>query len=177
MKQCTKCKQTKPFDAFYKRKGAAALRRSRCIECTNSDEIEARTHSTYQRDYHAANRDRILLRKNTSRARIEIRAVAIHGQAKRRAKNTGANFDIPVAMIEVLLRIGTCQRSGIKFDLEKHEKLQINPFAPSLDRKDSFKGYTVDNVQLVCDMYNRGKSQNTDEDFIAFCKAVAEFNT
>lgn len=47
---------------------------------------------------------------------------------------------------------------------------------PSLDRIDSYKDYTIDNVQWVNQKINFMKQSLTDEDFIKTCKEVAKYN-
>ena len=44
----------------------------------------------------------------------------------------------------------------------------------SLDRIDSTKGYTIDNVQWVHKYINLMKHQLTQQQFIDFCKKVVE---
>lgn len=46
-----------------------------------------------------------------------------------------------------------CQITGIPFDLNKFGCTRA-PFAPSLDRIDSRRGYTAGNVRVVCQMIN-----------------------
>ena len=48
-------------------------------------------------------------------------------------------------------------------------------FAPSIDRIDSSKGYTPDNIQIVCCAYNMGKKNMSDDDFENFILKAAEF--
>lgn len=48
------------------------------------------------------------------------------------------------------------------------------PFWPSIDRRDPNKGYTEDNIQLVCNLANFAKDQWSEEALVEFCKAVAE---
>jgi hypothetical protein len=46
----------------------------------------------------------------------------------------------------------------------------------SLERIDSTKGYTRDNVVLVCDAVNRAKLDLTLPEFVAMCRDVAAHN-
>lgn len=69
---------------------------------------------------------------------------------------------------------GTCPRTGFKFDFVPHETHRRNPFSPSLDRLDASKGYVKGNVQVVCSWYNIAKNEYTDEQMLAFCKAVVD---
>lgn len=53
----------------------------------------------------------------------------------------------------------------------------MNPFSPSLDRKDSSRGYVRDNVDVVCFMYNCAKNRFTDEDVLRFSHAfISAYN-
>ena len=73
---------------------------------------------------------------------------------------------------------GKCEVTGIKFDFGKRNKGAFqharNPWVPSLDRIDSSKPYTKDNVQMVIYMYNACKSKFSHEDVVKFCKQMAK---
>lgn len=49
---------------------------------------------------------------------------------------------------------GRCMVTGIPFEFERVSGSMRRPFAPSLDRIDSSKGYSADNVRLVCVLVN-----------------------
>jgi hypothetical protein len=49
-----------------------------------------------------------------------------------------------------------------------------HPRSPSLDRIDRTKGYTADNVQVVCWQYNIAKGELDDANFVRFCRRVVE---
>jgi hypothetical protein len=46
----------------------------------------------------------------------------------------------------------------------------------SVDRIDSSKGYTKDNIQFVCFMANIAKNKFSCDELINFCNLVSEFN-
>jgi hypothetical protein len=52
------------------------------------------------------------------------------------------------------LLLPKCQISGIPFDFSKAIEGRRRPFYPSLDRKDSSKGYSFKNCRLVCSIVN-----------------------
>ena len=75
-----------------------------------------------------------------------------------------------------------CEVTGIKFDIT-HNETQSNiksgydcPYALSIDRIDSSKGYTEDNVQFVIHWVNWSKSALPISDFIDLCRKVTEYN-
>lgn len=55
-------------------------------------------------------------------------------------------------------------------------KRHLWPTNVSIDRIDSSKGYTIDNVQLVCVVLNIAKSNLPQNDYIEWCKKVAKYN-
>ena len=66
---------------------------------------------------------------------------------------------------------GRCFYSGMKlnFELKKH-----SPMYPSVDRVDSTRGYTPDNIVITCWWMNRAKFTYTAEDYISL---VEEFRS
>ena len=71
--------------------------------------------------------------------------------ARRRAKKRRLAFTITVDDIADLLKAanGVCELTGPPFNLSKNDGYFRRPFAPSLDRIDSSKGYTPGNVRVV----------------------------
>lgn len=64
---------------------------------------------------------------------------------------------------------GRCVLSGMPITFGKYKYATA-----SIDRKDSSKGYTVDNIQWVHKSINAMKSNLSDERFVELCKAVAK---
>lgn len=75
--------------------------------------------------------------------------------ARARSRQAGREFSITRATVVDLLEKQrlTCAVSGIAFDLSESTTAR-RPFAPSLDRIDSAKGYTPDNIRIVCTLAN-----------------------
>lgn len=86
--------------------------------------------------------------------------------ARGRAKKKGLAFDLDIEFLEQLWEAqgGKCCVSGMTMltDAVGSNKAP-GPYALSIDRKDSTKGYTKDNVQLTTGIINRLKSVGTEE--------------
>jgi len=78
---------------------------------------------------------------------------------------------------------GICKLSGCimtsyayNIDNTDNKKIIIHNWNVSIDRIDSNKGYTTDNIQLVSNVINRMKSDMTNEEFIEICNLVTNHN-
>jgi len=65
---------------------------------------------------------------------------------------------------------GCCEITGIPFDFEPHKIYSKNPYSPSIDRIDSSKGYTKQNVRIVLWQVNLMRGEISDEEIIVICK-------
>lgn len=109
-------------------------------------------------------------------ATINGRAKKIMSQTKHRSKKAGLKTNVTEEIIVEKLQAGVCEASGLPLNTDNILSHWENPLGPSIDRISSDKGYEIDNVQIVCNMYNRGKNKHDEIDFIAMCIAVAEIN-
>jgi hypothetical protein len=66
---------------------------------------------------------------------------------------------------------GICALSGLKM-IWAGKSL----YRPSIDRKDSTKGYYYDNIQFVCSVVNIMKNKLDEEEFISVCTSVSNYN-
>lgn len=101
-------------------------------------------------------------------------------RARHGAKRRGLEFNITIEEIWNLFlkQDRKCALSGLPlvfisnaYGKHKHEQ------TASLDRKDSSKGYTLDNVQWIHKDINFMKQSNSDEYFINMCRAVSNYNS
>jgi hypothetical protein len=107
-------------------------------------------HNIKQRQYRHDNPEWYLLKRCKNSARVR-----------------SYEFDLMLEDIYKLTEDMTCSVTGHKLSWHWEGK-GSNPWAPSLDRKDNAKGYTLDNVRVVCWIFNL--SRNVWDDSI-----VAEF--
>lgn len=153
VKQCNGCQQVKSLSAFGSHATGKDGRRNTCAMCI---------------------RQRMQIYSRARYATTIGRASQMVNSAKCRANRDGLSFNICVDQVHILVLLGRCQKSDIPFDLSAPVKGFTNPFAPSLDRIDANLGYEPDNIQVVCNMFNMGKSDHCEIDFIALCVAVAD---
>ena len=99
--------------------------------------------------------------------------------AKARSRKHLEQTDIDLPFLKSLWEAqgGRCSLSGIEMQLPASIEAWVsdtgNPWKPSLDRIDSAKGYTKGNVRFVTVIGNFCKQGFSDEEVIAFGKAVA----
>lgn len=171
-KKCCQCKTVKPVSEFHRNGSKKDGYRENCKLCrrvlydANRENILA-----YNVSWNRKNRDRIKYHNEKRMASIEGRAKSLWTGAKDRAKVKNLIFTLPIERIIIALALGVCERTGIKFDFSPPENGKSNnKFAPSLDRIEPNKGYTIDNVRIVVWFYNCGKSEYSHDEFLDFCK-------
>lgn len=146
MFECTKCTKTKEANKFYYRKDGYRIKV--CKAC-----------------------------KNELRQSYDVLGSMV-SNAKQRATKAGREFELTRDFVVELneKQEGKCALTGWDLDWTPSYtgKRVCPPRRASLDRIDSSKGYTLDNVQLVCDMANRVKSAYGQDEFIKMCRAITE---
>lgn len=177
MKCCTRCEVAKPFDQFSKATGKKGGRTNRCKQCAHDIYMSKRDVVIKQvQTYYALNKDKVLEYHKTRRTDPLLRSKELWKAAKRRALINSLDFDLNLYRIFLAVAHGLCEGSGMPFDLSAQSKTWYNPAAPSIDKIDPGKGYTDDNIRVVCNAYNLGKNQMSHEEYVAFCQRVVDFN-
>jgi hypothetical protein len=101
----------------------------------------------------------------------------IYGNIVKRAKQNNREFDLTIKFINDLLikQDFKCALSGLPISINTHRiNYKYQETTASLDRIDSSKGYTKDNVQWVHKYINWIKLDFSQEEFIQLCQAVAK---
>lgn len=148
-KQCSRCKKILPIDNFFAHKNHSDKLSSYCKKCANK----------YKK--------------------VKYEMI---GGAKKRAKNKGLEFNLDREFIKKLneKQNGKCAYTGWPMSWDRNDKtgsLTSRGFPllrASLDRIDSSKGYTKDNVQLVAYVVNMIKNEFDESDFIQTCLAIVK---
>lgn len=117
----------------------------------------------YQRKYYAENREAV-----KAASRLYKRSVEglLHKRAAARALAKGLEFTLKVSDIVVP---EVCPVFGVPM-------VRNTPYAPSLDRIDSTKGYTKDNIQVISNLANTMKSNATNEELRRFADWILNQN-
>ena len=131
MKKCSKCLKTKPVDCFSKEKTNSDGRRSSCRKC------EVKRYAQYDRSKHGL-------------------TVRIYNTQKRNSRTKG--FPVPKYNRKELKEWLFSQ--PVFHDLyDNWVKSNYDTWSrPSCDRIDDYKGYSLDNIQLMTWRQNLNKS-------------------
>ena len=75
---------------------------------------------------------------------------------KHRARSKGIECSLSAAQLKDVLRRsrGRCEVTGLRFTTDRPSGSRTRPYFHSLDRIDSAKGYTIDNIRIVCHATN-----------------------
>lgn len=96
-------------------------------------------------------------------------------KAKERSVRDGVDFSLTKEALCKKMddQDGRCALSGMRFNFRKSTRSKKRPFAPSIDRIETLKGYTPDNTRLITQIANYARHSFSDEELVLFCKGVA----
>lgn len=154
MKKCSKCKESKPETDFPKTKTNKDGLSYLCTDC-NKDS---------SRSYRERNAEKYYNNQKLRRQEEPHFISQLFHGAVTRAKKKKLPLDIDNDFLTQLLTKSDykCAVTGLEMNLISTGRKKANPFKCSLDRIDSDKGYTKDNVRLVCWAVNQMKAERTD---------------
>jgi hypothetical protein len=164
-KVCGNCKKSLPLFDFTVNKAAKDGLQYKCRSCDNLYQIKRRSKNReamveYHKNYRARNKDN-----------LSFRLQALLNASRQRAVLKGREHSITIEDLKELYpKDGKCPVFG--FDLE-FGNAGFRETSPSVDRIDSTKGYTRDNIQIISWKANRLKAYATVEDLeilVAFLK-------
>lgn len=157
-KHCPHCKRTLPTSSFHKDRKKKDGLRSWCRDCVRWKF----THQflgteAYKRRLMKYNENRKAQVAKDPRPQWVTQAIS---NSKRRARKIGVAYTLTRDDI-IAVFPEECPLLGIPFAFTQGKTV---PASPSLDRKDSSKGYTPDNVWVISAKANRIKSDATTEE-------------
>jgi hypothetical protein len=152
------------------------------LHCWNCNTMKNRRNFPYRKQY-ALNKEKrckncnykngIYRRNNRDRYQFTHQMVKSCEQCAIRRKDSGrdecGNFNIDT---DFIIQLGEIQNNRCTYSNRELEWGINTDNKCSIDRIDSDKGYTQDNVQLVCFMVNKAKSDMTHEGFLQFIQEI-----
>lgn len=174
MKYCTSCGEEKRLTEFHERKNTKSFR-SQCKSCANRKNSEYRkSHreqgNERQRRWRTQNRELNLQRQYSARRknpeRYKETSRRFRGSVKGKfstyresARKRGHEFSLSITLFEKLISRAChyCRGKG-----------------GGVDRVNNTLGYVPQNCLPCCEVCNRMKRDQTFQEFIAKCKAIAK---
>lgn len=89
-----------------------------------------------------------------------------------RARRNGLEFSLTKEWLRAKLEPGVCEVTGLPFVFDMGKPGEFLPFSPSIDRKDSSKGYTLENCRVVCLVFNYACHTWGDEVVMKMARAL-----
>jgi hypothetical protein len=191
-KYCSKCQLEKSIDEFGRDKSRKDGKYIYCKSCVaeynkplrkkHNDKRTAynkkyrnenrEKYNKWERNYYDQNSERLSINAKNWRETYSGTFRMLHIISKARAKKKNLEYELDDTILQTLstLQNDCCALTNIPFDL-KSNGFRYRPFAPSIDRKDSGKGYTYDNIQIVCVIVNKAKNEYPIELFDEMCRA------
>jgi hypothetical protein len=103
---------------------------------------------------------------------VRGRALKLINNARSRSVDKGIYIDLPLSWLEEKLLKNSCEITNMPFDLSPPEDHTRRYNAPSLDRIDKTKGYTVDNTRLVLWVVNCALAEYGTDIILPILKAM-----
>lgn len=166
-KYCCRCNSWKENSNFHVNN--RGILHSYCNPC----------RTKYNKETHRNHYDNPVKRAAKMQKQRELRAKGgrtrirnIFNSNKGGAIRRGIHYDLTIDLLEAffIIQDWKCAVTNIPFDFSTMQGMR--PFGPAIDRKDSSRGYTADNIQIVCNIYNYGKNKFTHQDVVDFAIAL-----
>ena len=158
-KLCVRCKISKPLFLFTVNKFKKSGLTSHCKECDAKDQQKSK----------AKNKEKNKIKQKeylqAKRKEFSFRLQMLINVSKQRAVLKGREHTITVFDLKTLWpHDGKCPVFGFELQFNTGG---FRETSPSIDRIDSSKGYTLDNIQIISWKANRLKSNATVEELEA----------
>ena len=147
-RKCPRCNKTKKLENEWYNNNL-----SRCIECEK--ELGKIKHKENQKR-------EILSLDSFINKKIK--------ESKRR-KNIESTLNTEEVIEMFNKQNGRCYYTNYPLEISHRNK---TPYSLSIDRIDSTKGYTIDNIVLCCSIVNRMKMDDDIDHFIQLCKDISQ---
>lgn len=192
-KHCSKCKKYKTIENFTKDKKRKDSLSLYCRDCNRKinkiirkrnntqrtaynkkyRDLNREKYNKWEREYYRKNSEQHLQKSKKWRDSVKGTFRFIHLSAKQRAKRKKLEYSLSVEGLILIAQSqnNRCSLTLIPFDLKSSDEYRVRPFAPSIDRIDNSKGYTFDNIRIVCVIVNKARNEYSYDIFDKMCRA------
>ena len=163
-KTCYKCGEEKPLSEFSKLSRNKDKHHNICRLCKRE----------HERKYYKTNSIRMKINKVKKENRISERYWAVNSISNH--KRRGYIINITNDELEKMaLNTKICIYCGSNLIYKNNGKGdKINDNRPSMDRINNENEININNVQIICSRCNVTKLNRTHDEFIEYCKIIAE---
>lgn len=165
MRTCKECKQELSLKNFYLHGKYYSSYCKRCSIVKNrqwaqrNPEKRYATHKKWRKKYH-------------NHPKLKSHQM-LDGMVARSKTKGFARPEFTAKEIENIIAGGKCSKTGMEFRFDQSE-FSKSPWTPVPDRINSAEGYTKENVQWVCQVYNSAKQDFTDSIVLEFAQALLD---
>ena len=164
VRKCNVCLIEKPTGQFNYRDYKGTPKTNLLCKCCERER---------KRAYYDKSRELNVNRAKRKKSTKDGRAKSMFYSIKTKAKSWNLEFTLTQEWMAERLMNG-CEVTGIEFLLSA-AKGKRNLLAPSVDRTDPTKGYTIENCKMVVLGYNLAKSDASHQDVMKIAKALVAF--
>lgn len=173
LKKCSKCKETKELFAFIMNKSCKNGYANICKICQNQYSKEWKRKNskrlTAQRRERYAETEGLEVKVREEKRKqlypLRRRCQILRSGMKERAIIKDMEFEeqffTVMYLINRLIKNPNCECCGRELDIGFKKDKKFNNASPSMDRVDSTKGYTKNNVAILCWECNKHKQDAT----------------
>lgn len=162
-KLCIDCLQEKPLSHFHRKRDAADKRTSYCKPCGN-----ARSAKWQLENKEKTAPRRLAWRQSSPRQSLNVSRIGALSRCR-------ISTDNPVTLDELMAiwnaQGGRCALSGIQMTWAQGKLL---PTSITLDRLDQSKGYSADNIRLLCHAVNSFRGLMSDAEMLTMARAIVD---
>lgn len=180
LKKCTHCEEIKAVTEFHKvRRPNGYVPDSWCKRCeAKRFKVWQTENRDYRREYNrnrgedpdVSARKKELRRERIAKSpRLSLQMILCHAVRRVPTENPATIGDL-MAMWEA--NDGRCALSGIPMVWGQG---RVSPYSASVDRIDPTKGYSADNVRIVCHSVNAFRGRMTDTEMLGIAKEIVAF--
>lgn len=179
MNTCKDCNIEKPISDFRKDKNYPLGIRNRCKLCCaifrekRKEHINKQKRILYKNSINEEKRSQLNLKAKELYKKNFLRALVYSCKAKQRTHNVECNITVEELELLYILQNKKCYYCNIILNTKIGNR-QCDQI--SIDRKDSNKGHTNDNIVLSCLFCNHAKNISHIEYFKNFIKAIKTHN-